>query len=210
MSIYAQLDSVNMPKTKPYHHGGVKTELIDAAVKALKIQSLEAVSMRKLAVAIGVSHNAPYMHFKDKEALWLAISDHGFERLSAEVNRDIAEHSSWRDRLEAGCKAYVRFAENNREYMLVMFRPAIPDNVRTLSPKGADALGLLIRELAAGAASGEIESTDPAKLAVLIWVMLHGLTMVKLQLGGERGPLLQLGREDRISWMLDQVLATPS
>ncbi|MGR3562285.1 MAG: TetR/AcrR family transcriptional regulator [Heliomarina sp.] len=199
-----------MPRKKDYHHGGVKTELINAAVKALKTQSLEAVSMRKLAAAIGVSHNAPYMHFKDKEALWLAISDAGFERLSKEINREIAMHSLWRERLVAGCKAYVRFAENNREYMLVMFRPSTPGIVRTLSPKGAEALGLLIRELTAGAASGEIENTDPEKLAVLIWLMLHGLTMAKLQIGGERGPLRQLGSEDRIGWMLDKVLAMHS
>ncbi|WP_298498006.1 TetR/AcrR family transcriptional regulator [uncultured Maritimibacter sp.] len=197
-----------MPKTKNYHRGDVKTELINAAVEALKTQSFQAVSMRKLASAIGVSHNAPYMHFKDKEALWLAISDHGFEMLSNEITREIATHSTWRDRLEAGCRAYVRFAERNREYMLVMFRPATPGNVRALSPKGAEALDLLTLELAAGGASGQIELTDPAKLAVLIWIMLHGLTMAKLQIGGERGPLLEIAGDDHIGWMLDKVLAT--
>lgn len=194
-------------KTGPYHHGGVKTGLIQAAIEALKTQSLESVSMRKLAGAVGVSHNAPYMHFPDKEALWLAISDAGFDLLMAEIEQAIQVHTLWRDRLKAGCAAYVTFAEENREYMLVMFRAATPGTVRALSPKGTEALDLLMRELSEGVATGQLNAADPKKLAVLIWIMLHGLTMAQLQIGGERGPLLELEGEDRIGWMIDQVLA---
>jgi AcrR family transcriptional regulator len=65
------MDSVNMTgkREKDYHHGNVRSAIMQAAIDALKSQSLEAVSLRKLAQAIGVSHNAPYMHFSDKEAL---------------------------------------------------------------------------------------------------------------------------------------------
>lgn len=199
-----------MPKAqaKSYHHGGVKVALIQAAIEALKIESLEAISMRKLASSIGVSHNAPYMHFPDKEALWIAISDVGFEGLMKEIEDAVQAHSLWQDRLKAGCIAYVNFAENNREYLLVMFRVVTLDGKRALSPKGTEALGMLARELAAGASAGELESADPEKDAVLVWLMLHGLTMAELQIGGYRGPLSKVSREDIIDWTLDQLLAS--
>ena len=197
-------------KTRDYHRGGVRMDLIRAAVEALKTQTLESVSMRKLAAAIGVSHNAPYMHFDDKEALWQAISDAGFELLIERIALDIEARTLWMDRLKAGCTAYVKFAEENREYMLVMFRPATPGTVRALSPKGTEALNLLERELAEAVSKGHLTDTDPEKLAVLIWFMLHGLTMAQLQIGGERGPLVKMAGDDRIGWMLDQVLGIQS
>lgn len=184
--------------------------LIREAIKALETQSLEAVSMRHLAGAIGVSHNAPYMHFPDKEALWLAVSDAGFEILIQEIEKEIGAHSEWRDRVEAGCSAYVKFAQANREYLLVMFRPATPGKDRALSPKGAEALDLLARELGNGVSKGQLKEAEPRKLAVLIWIFLHGITMAQLQIGGQRGPLLELADEDQIGWMLDQILATRS
>ena len=105
--------TVNMPESsqKPYHHGNVRLALIDAAVAALQTQSPEDVSIRKLAKTIGVSHNAPYMHFGDKEALWLAVSEAGFARLTAEIEAAIQSQTDWCARLEAGGAAYLRFAE---------------------------------------------------------------------------------------------------
>jgi AcrR family transcriptional regulator len=203
------MDTVNMAEKRAasYHHGKVRPAIMRAAVDALRCQSLEAVSLRKLAQAIGVSHNAPYMHFSDKEALWLAISDAGFGMLMERIEGAIEPHKDWRSRLEAGCEAYVAFAEENREYMLVMFRAATPSQERRLSPKGAEALGVLIREVGSGVSEGGLKTDDPQRLAVLIWTMLHGLTMARLQIGAERGPLEWLPRENRVRWMLDQVLA---
>lgn len=196
-------------QAKTYHHGNVRSAIMDAAIDALRSQSLEDVSLRKLAQAVGVSHNAPYMHFSDKEALWLAISDAGFALMMDRIDGAITPHKGWRQRLDAGCAAYIAFAEENREYMLVMFRPAPPSSPRRLSPKGTEALGVLIREVAMGVAGGHVKSDDPQRLAVLIWTMLHGLTMARLQIGAEGGPLQWLPRENRVQWMLDQVLAGP-
>ena len=193
-------------KDKPYHHGNVRSALIEAAVDALRSQSFEAVSLRKLAQTIGVSHNAPYMHFPDKEALWRAISDTGFERLSDQIKAASNPQMNWRERLNAGCRAYVRFAETHREYMLVMFRAATPGVARQLSEKGTEALQILGDEIARAKAEGHLIIDDPRRFTVLIWTMLHGLTMMQLQLGDDRGPLQLLPQDDRVVWMLDQLL----
>ena len=74
---------MSISKSASYHHGNLRQALIDAAVGALQTEGIEALSLRKLAKDIGVSHNAPYMHFEDKEALLAAIAEEGFKRLAA-------------------------------------------------------------------------------------------------------------------------------
>ena len=54
-----------MPK---YHHGDLRNTLIEIATVLLAEEGVHGVSLRKMAQQAGVSHNAPYMHFADKEA----------------------------------------------------------------------------------------------------------------------------------------------
>ncbi len=68
-----------MTNTAPsYHHGDLRTALLDAAAKRLAKHGVESLSLRKLAEDAGVSRTAPYHHFKDKSALLSAIAAKGF------------------------------------------------------------------------------------------------------------------------------------
>ena len=191
---------------KSYHRGDVRPRLVEAAVNALRTQPLESVSLRKLAQSIGVSHNAPYMHFADKEALWVAVSDHGFELLSAKVEAAISRNAHWKERLMAGCEAYVRFAMENRQHMLVMFRNATPGMERRLSPRGSEALQILQREVGAAIAEKHLISDDPQRLTITVWMMLHGLAMAQIQLGEAAGPFAAIPQAERVTFMLNHLL----
>lgn len=58
--------------------GAVFLILIEVGVRLLAESGEEGLSLRRLAREAGVSHNAPYMHFPDKEALMAAIAEQGF------------------------------------------------------------------------------------------------------------------------------------
>lgn len=68
-----------------YHHGNLKESLIQAADVALKIYGIEGLSLRAVAQQAGVSHNAPYRHFRDKDDL----IDHIVERTFVELSEQI-------------------------------------------------------------------------------------------------------------------------
>jgi AcrR family transcriptional regulator len=68
-----------------YHHGDLRGVLIAVATELLAEEGVHTLSLRKIAQKAGVSHNAPYMHFADKEAVLAAIAEEGFRLLSETV-----------------------------------------------------------------------------------------------------------------------------
>ena len=56
-----------------YHHGNLKPALIDAGIRIINKEGEQGLSLRKVAAACGVSHSAPYAHYKDKDELLSAI-----------------------------------------------------------------------------------------------------------------------------------------
>ncbi|MBY0385949.1 TetR/AcrR family transcriptional regulator, partial [bacterium] len=63
-----------------YHHGDLKSTLIESALRLIKAKGPENLSLRELAREAGVSQAAPYRHFKDKKELLAAIIEQGFEK----------------------------------------------------------------------------------------------------------------------------------
>lgn len=65
-----------MNKIQPYHHGNLKKELIEKAIAIVNNEGEQALSIRKVVGACGVTYAAPYAHFKNKEELLLACREY--------------------------------------------------------------------------------------------------------------------------------------
>lgn len=110
-----------------YHHSDLKHELIYNGVLLLNREGIEGFSLRKVASMCGVSHNAPYKHFKDKNELineiirevWKEFHITLFEVTKLYPNEPKLQI------VEMG-KAYVKFMVENPEYLKFMF---LSDNV---------------------------------------------------------------------------------
>jgi AcrR family transcriptional regulator len=76
--------------SKQYHHGDLKTSLIEAANIILLRDGADALSLRAIAAEAGVSHMAPYAHFKNKKELIKSIAEAGFVRM-ADTMEAVAE-----------------------------------------------------------------------------------------------------------------------
>ena len=66
-----------------YQHGNLREALIQAGLKLLGEAGVQGLSLRAAAQLAGVSHAAPYRHFKDKDALVAAVAEQGFRLLTA-------------------------------------------------------------------------------------------------------------------------------
>src|SRR5688572_5482780 len=71
-----------------YQHGNLRQALVQAGLKLLTDGGLSALSLRGAAQLTGVSHAAPYRHFKDKDALLAAIAEQGFRVLTACMQKE--------------------------------------------------------------------------------------------------------------------------
>ena len=64
-----------------YHHGNLRESLIEAGIELARSQGPDGVVLREVARRAGVSHNAAYRHFADREALLAEIARHGMREL---------------------------------------------------------------------------------------------------------------------------------
>ncbi|MCG8612674.1 MAG: TetR/AcrR family transcriptional regulator [Pseudomonadales bacterium] len=105
---------------KKYHHGDLRSSLIQEAKVLLAADGVEGLSLRKLADRAGVSRTAPYHHFKDKHALLCALAAEGFEKLNSFVNTELA-HNDPKVALPRLVRTYLEFAYKEQEQYDLMF-----------------------------------------------------------------------------------------
>ncbi|TGM79908.1 TetR/AcrR family transcriptional regulator [Leptospira bouyouniensis] len=99
-------------KESAYHHGDLRFALIHAARTLLEKHGIESLSLRSIASAIGVTHMAPYAHFKGKQELLQAVAASGYDELANNMVMAQKENPKVRGRSLAyhyGLE-YIRFA----------------------------------------------------------------------------------------------------
>src|SRR6266498_3257174 len=122
---------------KPYHHGNLREALLDSAIRLIAEVGPAGFTLRELARRAGVSHNAPYRHFRDRDALMAAVATEGFRELKQAMLRSTENGSSALDRLKSAGLAYIAFALRRPEHFTVMFDA--PTSVKTGNPDSAQA-----------------------------------------------------------------------
>ena len=105
-----------------YHHGDLKAELISTGIRLLSEEGYEAFSLRRVAKACGVSQAAPYRHFKDKDALVMAIMAQALEAFNDSLTAAVDKHpDDPRSQIKEMGMAYIRFFAEHPDYLRVMF-----------------------------------------------------------------------------------------
>lgn len=105
-----------------YHHGDLRPVLLDQAALMIREEGERALSMRKLAVRVGVSRAAPYHHFADKQALLCAIAEEGFRRFKKlDYQEELDQGMIAYDCILKYMLGYVKFASEHPEYYDLMF-----------------------------------------------------------------------------------------
>lgn len=155
--------------------------LLDASLDLLTAEGLEGFSMREVARRAGVSHQAPYHHFPDREAILAAIVAEGFERLRADSLAATAGQSDPACRYHALGRAYVKFALSNPAHFKLMFRSELVredkhEDAKACAQSAFDVLVGIVDEVSI-ANTGE---RDPA-LIFASWSMVHGLATLMLE-----------------------------
>jgi AcrR family transcriptional regulator len=113
-----------VPREKnAYHHGDLKSVLLDETARILREEGEDALSLRRLAANIGVSRTAPYHHFRDKQSLLCAVAEEGFSRFNLNMKTALekARGKGGQQAMRAYVKAYVNFAIMNSEYYDLMY-----------------------------------------------------------------------------------------
>lgn len=154
-----------------YHHGSLARALEDAAMQLLDTRSAHEISLREVARAANVSHNAPYHHFTDRRGLLKALAERSMRELLARVRTAAESAPTPAAALRAGGAAYIDFAVEHPHAFDAVYDPTvcIPGApTETMAPL-VDALETALFAAAAGAGL----STEADANAV--WGLVHGL-----------------------------------
>jgi len=165
-----------------YQHGDLREALVDAGVKLLTEGGLDKLSLRGAAQLAGVSHAAPYRHYRDKDALVAAIAERGFRMLSASMRAELEASGARKTarKLVALGMGYVNFGTTHPAYLKLIFGGALSKQAGppSLYEAGAEAYDMLRDVVAAGITSGELHQMDPEEMALACWSLVHGLSML--------------------------------
>ena len=126
-----------------------KSAVLAAAARLIEKEGIAGLSVREAARRAGVSHNAPYRHFRDRDSLLAGLAEEGVvlleNALAGRSGRELGE-------------AYVRFALAHPQRFRLM-----------LGAAGAQA-ALLERFAAAFAGVSE-----PRVAGLAAWSLVHGI-----------------------------------
>lgn len=160
---------------KRYHHGNLRTALVEVGLRLLAERDVEGLSLREMAREVGVSATSVYRHFPDKTALMAALAREGLNRLATAQHAAAGGKEGSMAYFAATGRAYVRFALANPALFRLIFTSSA-----TLQETGeAEALRLL-RANAAATLPGDADPDRIEADALRAWALVHGLAMLML------------------------------
>jgi AcrR family transcriptional regulator len=184
----------------------LREEIVDAAeLLLLQTGDQNAVSIRAVAEAVGVSPPAIYLHFADKTELILAVCQRHFATLDRVLDESAAGVTDPLECLRRRGRAYVSFGLENPEVyrILFMMRPtASPPEwlqARMLeSPSFVHWMAIVEAALAGGA----IRPAPARVVALGLWSAVHGLASLCIA----KPDLFEADRDALIDYLLDTLL----
>jgi AcrR family transcriptional regulator len=160
---------------KGYHHGALRSALVQASIALAREGGPDRVILREAARAAGVSHSAAYRHFADREALLAEVARFARNELAAEMRRQVNRKKDARRRLRAVGTAYIDFALTEPG----LFRTAFTSHPATSGGRGddgaTDPFDVLGQVLDEAQAAGLLDPHRRAGAEIAAWSAVHGL-----------------------------------
>jgi len=185
----------------------LRAEILSAAEGLLcETGDQEAVSIRAVADAVGVTPPSIYLHFADKTELIFAICERHFGQLDRTLLEAAAGSDDPLESLRLQGRAYVHFGiDHPEEYrILFMTRPAAtPAGWNDARVKEGASFHHLVEAVQATLDAGAIRPANAILVAFGLWAAMHGLTSLFVAKPG----LFGSEREALIDHVLDVQIA---
>lgn len=161
-----------------------RDRLCEAAERLFAEHGPEAVTMRQLAVELGVSPMTPYRYFKDKDDILAAVRTNGFNRFAEALEAAFLNAKGSRAKGAAVGEAYINFAFEHPHTYKLMFDLDQPHETDypELVAAGLRARATQTAYVKALVADGVLVG-DPAEIGRMFWAAAHGA--VGLELAGK-------------------------
>lgn len=186
---------------------------MDEAMAMARLHGAEGIVLREVARRVGVSHNAAYRHFADRDELLAEIAGRSMEMLVAAMQQRLANLApaadavtGARQRLSEVGRAYVEFALAESGLFKVAFGSLHDKGTAEEDPsaalRAAGPFALLSEALDELVAVGHLDPERREHAEVTCWSAVHGFAVLHVD-----GPLRSVADAELVR-SLDRMLAT--
>jgi AcrR family transcriptional regulator len=192
----------------------LRAEILAAAEELLlRTGSEDAVSIRAVADAVGVSPPSIYRHFADKTHLLFEVCFKHFARMGAYVEAASEAADDPLETIRQMATAYVRFGTENPEHYRIMFMGRsdhTPEQYADEQFPDAGAFGALIALVQRAIDAGQLrpELTDAVTVAHTLWAGVHGVASLAVAKPNMPGPPLDVRVQTMTNALLDGIKRT--
>jgi len=161
------------------HDQDTADALVESAARLLAEGGPGAVSVRRVAIEVGVSTRAVYSLFGSRDDLLADLARRGFEGLHRELTARAPTDDPLAD-LQALGEAYRRSAAARPNLYSAMFQwtPATGGSAGTTE---SDRTFGILESTAARCVEAGLLAGDPLLLARQLWALTHGLVLLEAQ-----------------------------
>ena len=168
-----------------YHHGDLRSALVDAAIDVIAERGARGFSLAEASRRLGVTTAAPYRHFADRDELLATVAVRALGVFAAMLADAADAAGAPAQRLAAMAGAYVRFAAQQRPLFDTIFNSGLdksryPELQRAWEP--VDALLAVVREVCDG------DAAEAEALADAVEASAHGYATLLIDGGYGEGP----------------------
>ena len=151
------------------------------------IDAAAAVTLRAVGQAVGVSHNTPYRHFKDRAALLAGVAARDLVTFAAIFDEIGRSERPPIEQVREALKSLVTYGEDHpARYHLLFSDPSIGSRGGELELVAMTTFTALSRLVEQAQTSGQLPKLPTAMLTGLIFATVHGLLHFKA--GGRMRP----------------------
>jgi len=183
-----------MTDTRSYHHGDLRVSLIREALDVARSSGPDAIGVRELARAVGVSPNAAYRHFAGRDEIIRAAANaaqgelaRGIRASVARMPDDLSAPDASVQRLRLIGLGYIAFARAEPGWFTLAFTTVddgATERIVTLDDEVVEPFQVLLDALDAMVAVGVLSPERRAHAEWPCWASVHGFADIVA-----RGPL---------------------
>jgi len=187
------------PAVRAYHHGDLRRALIDEGLQLARTGGPAAVTLRESTRGVGVSPNAAYRHFADRDALVHAVAHEAQIALAnailtrvAATPADLPPREASVERLRRVGFAYIAFARAERGWFETAFftqDPQASAGIVTLDDEIVAPFRLLMDTLDAMVDAGALSPERRPFSEWACWSAVHGFADIAVHGPVRRQPV---------------------
>lgn len=184
-----------------YHHGDLRTALVDAGLALAREGGPQAVVLREATRRAGVAPNAAYRHFSGHQALFEAVRAAALGALAQAIEGEMKQADALpepaaraRALLAAVGRGYLGFAQAETGWFLTAFASGAFDVEQPTDPArtadtGLNPFELLCHALDAMVQAGVLPPGRRPGAEFLAWSSVHGMALLIIDGPLRRAPL---------------------